>query len=244
MWGTELLGSIVTDSGVVVLRYRGPAFAEPTAGGALRSGEFTAAYGYRNLDGLGADRLTVVAPPGMRVDRPVPGASVARNGTRMTLTAFDRGALVTFVPRDSALGPVLSLVALAALVGPGGSGLVAVGGGVVAVSLVGTVLGAGGTATTGVGIGVTLLALGGALTRRSVHEGVTYWRLCCLASLCVALAAGVVLALVPVVSLFAPVGGFGVFVVPFALGTTVAGLVFGTPLLIVGAALGRTVDSR
>jgi len=118
MWDTELLGATVTDGGVVVLRYREPEFAEPTAGGALRSGAFTEAYGYRSLQGLGADRLTVHAPPGTRIDRGVPGAAVAENGTRMTLTGLDRQGIVTFVPADSAVGPLLSLLALASLVGP------------------------------------------------------------------------------------------------------------------------------
>ncbi|MDS0259535.1 hypothetical protein NDI56_09035 [Haloarcula sp. S1CR25-12] len=117
MWDTELRGSTVTADSVM-LRYREPGFADPAPGDTLHSGEFTAAYGYRNLDGLGADRLTVVAPPGTRIDRAVPGATVADDGSRMTLTALDRGTVVTFVPRDSAVGPLWSLVALASLVGP------------------------------------------------------------------------------------------------------------------------------
>jgi len=118
MWDAELLGSAVTPDDVVVLRFREPEFAEPTAGGAMRSGEFTASYGYPNLHGLGADRLTVHAPPGSRIDRAIPGATVEANGTRMTLTDLERQSVVTFVPRDSDVGPLLSLVALASLVGP------------------------------------------------------------------------------------------------------------------------------
>lgn len=235
MWDTELVGSTVTADNVLVLRYRESAFAEPTAGGALRSGAFTAAYGYRNLDGLGADRLTVHAPPGTRVDRAVPGATVSANGTRMTLTELDRHAVVTFVPQDSAVGPLLSLVALASLVGPvaivngavllgapallmaavvstvgygldrvepatvlalnpGATGLALLGGGVVAVSLVGAVIGTGGTATLGIGVGVTLAALGSTVARPSVRASVSFRRLCGVATLCVGVAAAVALA--------------------------------------------------
>ncbi|WP_135304356.1 hypothetical protein [Haloarcula amylovorans] len=118
MWDAEFLGANVSADGVVTLRYREAGFAESAAGGTLRSGEFTESYGYRNLAGLGADRLTVVAPDGMRVGWTVPGASVSEDGTRMTLTSLDRGGFVTFVPRDSAFGPVTSLLAVGSLVGP------------------------------------------------------------------------------------------------------------------------------
>ncbi|RLM95032.1 hypothetical protein [Haloarcula sp. Atlit-7R] len=118
MWDTELLGANVSGDGVITLRYREPDFAEQSVGGAVRTGEFTEAYGYRNLDGLGADRLVVVAPDGMRVERPIDGATVSDDGQRMTLTELNDGRIVTFVPRETAVGPLLSLLALGALLGP------------------------------------------------------------------------------------------------------------------------------
>jgi hypothetical protein len=117
MWDATFLGATVSD-GVVTLRYRETGFAERSVGGTLRSGAFTEAYGYRNLDGLGADRLTVVAPDGMRVARTVPGATVSDDGSETTLTALERGAVVTFVPDDYRLGWLWSPLSVAALVGP------------------------------------------------------------------------------------------------------------------------------
>jgi hypothetical protein len=118
MWDAEYLGATVSAEGVVTLRYREAGFAESTARGTLRSGEFTEAYGYRNLAGLGADRLVVVAPDGMRIGWSTPGATVSEDRTRMTLTSLDRGGIVTLVPRDSTLGPVSSILAVGSLVGP------------------------------------------------------------------------------------------------------------------------------
>ncbi|WP_435174468.1 hypothetical protein [Halorussus sp. AFM4] len=118
MWDAEFLGAGVSESGVLTLRYREPGFAERSVGGVLRSGAFTEAHGYRNLDGLGADRLAVIAPDGMRVDWTVPGATVGDDGRRTTLTGLDRYGFVTFVPEGATLGPALSLLAAASLLGP------------------------------------------------------------------------------------------------------------------------------
>lgn len=117
MWDVELLAANVSET-VLTLRYREPAFAEESVGGTLRSGEFTDAYGYRNLHGLGADRLVVVAPDGTVVGQSVPGATVSDDGRRMVLTSFEKRGFVTFVPRESALGPLLSLLAVGTLVAP------------------------------------------------------------------------------------------------------------------------------
>ncbi|NHN59181.1 hypothetical protein G9466_08865 [Halorussus sp. JP-T4] len=118
MWDTEFQEATVSQSNVLTLRYREPEFAERSVGGVLRSGAFTEAYGYRNLDGLGADSLAVVAPDGMRVGWTVPGAAVGDDGRRTTLTELDRYGFVTLVPEGATLGPVLSLLAVAALLGP------------------------------------------------------------------------------------------------------------------------------
>jgi hypothetical protein len=112
-----LLDANVSAAGVLTMRSRDPAFAEGSVGGVLRTGAFTEAYGYRNLDGLGAERLVVVAPDGMRVGSTVPGASVSTDGRRMVLTEFSEG-FVTFVPRGSVLTPVTSALAIVLLVAP------------------------------------------------------------------------------------------------------------------------------
>jgi len=118
MWDTELAGANVSADGVVTLRYREPDFAQQSVGGAVRTGEFTEAYGYRNLDGLGADQLVVAAPEGLRVGWAIDGATVSDDGRRMTLTELENGRVVTFVPQDTSLGPLLSLVAVGSLLGP------------------------------------------------------------------------------------------------------------------------------
>ncbi|SDX15800.1 hypothetical protein SAMN05443574_11634 [Haloarcula vallismortis] len=118
MWDTELLSANVSGDGVMTLRYREADFAEQSVGGTVRTGEFTEAHGYRNLDGLGADRLAVVAPDGMRVGQAIDGATVSADGQRMTLTELNDGRIVTFVPRETAIGPLLSLLAVGALLGP------------------------------------------------------------------------------------------------------------------------------
>ncbi|UPW00441.1 hypothetical protein M0R88_18300 [Halorussus gelatinilyticus] len=127
MWDTELVAANVSSAGVLTLRYREPDFAEASVGGTLRSGEFTDAYGYWNLHGLGADRLVVVAPERTEVGWTVAGATVSDDGRRMILTDFEDRGFVTFVPEDTALGPLLSLLSVGALVAPRiGSNLVAV----------------------------------------------------------------------------------------------------------------------
>ncbi|WP_367175133.1 hypothetical protein [Haloarcula rubripromontorii] len=118
MWDAALLSANVSGDGVITLRYREADFAEQSIGGTVRTGEFTEAYGYRNLDGLGADRLVVVAPDGMRVGRPIDGATVSDDGQRMTVTELNDGRIVTFVPRETAVGPLLSLLAVGTLLGP------------------------------------------------------------------------------------------------------------------------------
>jgi hypothetical protein len=118
MWNTEFLGANVSAEGVLTMRYREPDFASQSVGGALYSGEFTEAYGYRNLDGLGADLLVVVAPDGKEVGWTVSGGTVSEDGQRMTLTRLDDEGFVTFVPRDAALGPLWSLLAVGSVVAP------------------------------------------------------------------------------------------------------------------------------
>lgn len=118
MWDTEFHGANISTDGVITLRYRNPEFATSSVGGVLRSGAFTERYGYRNLDGLGADRLTVIAPNGTHVGRTVPGATVSDDGGRMTVTQFTEGRIITFVPQHALLGPLLSLLAVGSLLGP------------------------------------------------------------------------------------------------------------------------------
>lgn len=116
--GAELTESSVEAERTLVLRFADPSFAESAGGGTLRSGAFTSEYGYRNLDGLGADRLTVDAPEGTRVDWTVPGATVSDDGERTTLTELDRGGFLTVVPRDRAVAPLASVTAVGQLVLP------------------------------------------------------------------------------------------------------------------------------
>lgn len=118
MWNTEFLDANVSSEGVLTMRYREADFASQSVGGVLYSGEFTAAYGYRNLDGLGADRLAVVAPDGTQVGWTVSGGVVSDDGRRMTLTDLDDEGFVTFVPRDATLGPLWSLLAVGSVVAP------------------------------------------------------------------------------------------------------------------------------
>lgn len=118
MRDAEFLDANLSSAGVLTMRYRDPDFAERSVGGVLRSGAFTESYGYRNLEGLGADRLVVVAPDGMQVDRTVPDATASDDGQRATLTRFGEGGFVTFVPDEAVLGPVLSILAIGSLVGP------------------------------------------------------------------------------------------------------------------------------
>ena len=118
MWDTEFLSANVSPEGVLTMRYREADFASQSVGGALYSGEFTREYGYRNLDGLGADHLVVVAPDGKQVGWTVSGGTTSEDGRRMTLTRLDDEGFVTFVPRDAALGPLWSLLAVGSVVAP------------------------------------------------------------------------------------------------------------------------------
>ncbi len=54
----------------------------------------------------------------MRVGRTIDGATVSDDGQQMMLTELNDGRVVTFVPRDTAVGPLLSLLAVGTLLGP------------------------------------------------------------------------------------------------------------------------------
>ncbi len=106
---------------VVTNRERRPGFAERSVGGTLRSEAFTASFGSPNLAGLGAEKLTVVAPDGMRFGTTVSGSTVSDDGRRMILTSLPDdhvGNVVTFVPRHSSVGSVSSFLAIASLFAP------------------------------------------------------------------------------------------------------------------------------
>ncbi|MFB6101037.1 MAG: hypothetical protein ABEJ73_00545 [Haloplanus sp.] len=108
--------STSVDGDTVRLRYRTPDAATDAPGGVLRVDYFRDDPGLRVYTGLGADRLTLVAPEGMVVEHGLPGADVSDSGRRMTATAFESegdGPFVTLVPEGSPLGPVWSLVAIA-----------------------------------------------------------------------------------------------------------------------------------
>jgi len=97
----------------VRLRYRTPDAATAAPGGVLRVDYFRDDPGLYVHTDLGADRLTLVAPAGMTVERSLPGADVS--GRRMTVASFDSrgdGPFVTLVP-DDPLGPLWSLIAVA-----------------------------------------------------------------------------------------------------------------------------------
>ncbi|MFB6107785.1 MAG: hypothetical protein ABEJ82_02945 [Haloplanus sp.] len=107
------------DGDTLRLRYRTPNVATETPGGVLRVDYFRDDPGARVVSGLGADRLTLVAPEGRVVGTALPGAEAS--GRRMTVTAFRShgdGPFVTLVPEGSALAPVWSLVAVAVAVAP------------------------------------------------------------------------------------------------------------------------------
>ena len=182
-WDVDVRSTSVTDDGVFTARYRDSDFARDGAGGAVLSGAFTHEYGYRNLDGLGADRLVVVAPEGMELAQVVPGGTRTADGTRLVLTAYDRGGFLTFVPQGATFGLLRGWLAIAALVGPAVVRNAAVGV-LVPAAVVGTVVGLGGRvlgrleervsrlvddpgralAVAG-GVGVALTLLAGAVSR-------------------------------------------------------------------------------
>lgn len=127
-WEAELRSATVTDDAVLTARYRHDAFATSAAGGTLRSTAFSERYGYRNLQGLGAERLVVVAPPNTEIRSSVPGGTASENRSRLTLTSFEGGGFVTFVPEDRTAGAVWGWLAVAELVWPSllGNGFVGV----------------------------------------------------------------------------------------------------------------------
>ncbi|MFC7045130.1 hypothetical protein ACFQH6_06615 [Halobacteriaceae archaeon GCM10025711] len=220
----------ISPDGVMTLRYRDPDFAEPSVGGVLRSGAFTEAYGYRNLHGLGADRLTVEAPDGMRVGWTVPGASVSDDGTQFTLTTFERPGFLTFTPRGSRLGPVVRLLAVGALVGPAVA-LNAVVQFVLPAGALGLLVGASGrvlsrrdppTERVADRVGIGLLAVGVLVTALAL-----------VAAGGVSLLGGVA----------APVFGVGIAIAAIGLSLTRSAIrdAASYPALVVGAAVGVTV---
>jgi hypothetical protein len=109
------LRSTSVDGETVRLRYRTPNVATDAAGGVLRVDYFRDDPGAMIRSGLGADRLTVVAPEGMTVGSALPGADVSDDGRRMIATTFEGsgdGPFVTFVPEGDPLAPLWSLVAV------------------------------------------------------------------------------------------------------------------------------------
>jgi hypothetical protein len=97
----------------VRLRYRTPDAATRASGGVLRVTYFRDDPGAMVRSGLGADRLTLVAPEGMTVGHALPGADVS--GREMTVTSFDGGGdgpFVTLVPDGDPLAPLWSLAAV------------------------------------------------------------------------------------------------------------------------------------
>ncbi|WP_435067369.1 hypothetical protein [Haloplanus sp. C73] len=108
------LRSTSVSGDTVRMRYRTPDVATDAPGGVLRVDYFRDDDGRLVRSGLGADRLTLVAPQGMVVGHALPGADVSSR--RMTVTDFDArgdGPFVTLVPADAALAPLWSLVAIA-----------------------------------------------------------------------------------------------------------------------------------
>jgi hypothetical protein len=99
----------------VRLRYRTPDAATDAPGGVRRVTYFRDDPGTAVYTGLGADRLTLVAPEGMVVGRALPGADVSDDGREMAVTSFEGdgdGPFVTLVPEDDPLAPLWSLVAV------------------------------------------------------------------------------------------------------------------------------------
>jgi hypothetical protein len=106
--------STAVDGDRVRLRYRTPDAATEAPGGVLRVDYFRDDPGLRVYTDLGADRLTLVAPEGMVVERGLPGADTS--GRRTTVTSFEGdgdGPFVTLVPEGRALAPLWSLLAVA-----------------------------------------------------------------------------------------------------------------------------------
>jgi hypothetical protein len=107
--------STSVDGDTLRMRYRTPDAATDAPGGVLRVDYFRDDPGAMVRSGLGADRLTLVAPEGMTVGRALPGADVADDDRRMTVTSFDGGGdgpFVTLVPAGDPLAPLWSLLAI------------------------------------------------------------------------------------------------------------------------------------
>ena len=106
-----LLDTRVVGTKTVVLRYRTTA-AAATPGGVVRFDGFRYARS-GSISGLGADRLTVVGPPGTVVTRAPHGASVG--GNSFSVTAFHDvgdGPFVTFAESGGVVGEAWSFVAV------------------------------------------------------------------------------------------------------------------------------------
>ena len=103
----------------VRMRYRTFDAATAAPGGVLRVTYFRDDPGTVVRSGLGADRLTLVAPERMTVGRALPGADVSNR--EMTVTSFEGGRdgpFVTLVPDGDPLAPLWSLVAVALPLAP------------------------------------------------------------------------------------------------------------------------------
>lgn len=124
--GRNVEADVAADRPVVTLRYERSGFARRTLGGALVVTEFHPDWSRANYESLGADRLVVTAPDGMRVDATVAGATVERaeptddGGDRTVLTEYDPedGRIVTFAPRAALPHPIPTAIATTSLVGP------------------------------------------------------------------------------------------------------------------------------
>lgn len=103
----------------VRMRYRTFDAATEAPAGVLRVTYFRDDPGTMVRSGLGADRLTLVAPERMTVGRALPGADVSIR--EMTVTSFEGGRdgpFVTLVPDGDPLAPVWSLAAVSLPLAP------------------------------------------------------------------------------------------------------------------------------
>jgi hypothetical protein len=103
----------------VRMRYRTFDAATEAPGGVLRVTYFRDDPGTMVRSGLGADRLTLVAPERMTVGRALPGADVSNR--EMTVTSFEGGRdgpFVTLVPEGDPLAPLWSLAAVSLPLAP------------------------------------------------------------------------------------------------------------------------------
>jgi hypothetical protein len=105
--------STSVDGDTVRMRYRTSDAATEAPGGVLRVTYFRDDPGAMVRSGLGADRLTLVAPEGTTVGHALPGADVSNR--EMTVTSFEGGhdgPFVTLVPDGDPFAPLWSLVAV------------------------------------------------------------------------------------------------------------------------------------